>query len=131
MKSIIIFDGECNFCNFYINKLISVDKDSKFLFTPYNSEKAKELLDRYNIPSTYRESFILSDDEKHFEKSGAVIEILRRLGSYWKILGLMSIVIPRFLRDMIYDIVARNRYKISERYNTCIIPTPDMISRFV
>lgn len=131
MKPIIIFDGECNFCNFYINKLISIDKSTIFFFTSYSSKTAKKLLEQHHLPPDFRDSFILSINNSYFMKSNAIIQILLKLGFFWKLLGGLLFLIPKSWRDFIYDYIAKNRYKISKRYNSCQIPTSETRARFL
>jgi len=131
MNDLIIFDGECNFCNFYINKLISLDTKRDFYFTPYNSKLAVRLMADSGFSSNYQESFILFTERKVYVKSDAIIIIFKRLGGKWKIPAwIMNYLIPGFIRDWCYDQVAKNRYIISKNFDSCQIPTPEMRSRF-
>jgi predicted DCC family thiol-disulfide oxidoreductase YuxK len=132
MNNLIIFDGECNFCNFYINKLIDLDKNRVFRFTPYDSDLAIKTLGIHGIPLDFRESFILIENDVFYLKSSAVIKILSKLSPVTKIIALiMKYLTPKILRDRLYDYVAKNRYKISKQYDSCRLPTPELRSRFI
>ncbi len=131
MNNLIIFDGDCNFCNFYINKLINLDTRRNFYFTSYNSKLADKLMTDAGFSSDYKESFILFMDGEVFIKSEAVIVILKKLAGFWKVPAwVMKYMIPRFIRDWCYDRIAKNRYVISKNFDSCQIPTPEMRSRF-
>jgi predicted DCC family thiol-disulfide oxidoreductase YuxK len=132
MDNLIIFDGECNFCNFYINKLIDLDKKKVFRFTPYDSELALKTMSAYGVAFDFRESFILIEKGNFYLKSSAVIQILSKLSPLGKMTAFsMKYLIPKFLRDKVYDFVAKNRYKISKHYDSCRLPTPELRERFV
>jgi predicted DCC family thiol-disulfide oxidoreductase YuxK len=132
MDNLIIFDGECNFCNFYINKLIDLDTKKVFRFTPYESEFAIKTMTSHGIALDFRESFILMENDAFHLKSSAVIKILSKLSPLGKITALsMKYLVPKILRDKVYDYVAKNRYKISKHYDSCRLPTPELRERFV
>ena len=127
---VILFDGVCNFCNSSINFIISQDKKKVFRFAALQSEAGKELLEKYDLPEGYLESFILIDNGKAYISSSAGLKLYNKLPWHWKWLQIFWIV-PRFIRDGVYSIIARNRYKWFGKKDSCMIPSPDMRSRFL
>jgi len=121
-KQIILFDGVCNFCNFWVNFVIKRDKKDLFRFTALQSVKAKELTSRFNIDITNLDTFVLIKGEKFFTKSTAALMVCKELNSLVKILFPL-IILPKFLRDFIYDLIAKNRYKLFGKRDTCRVPT--------
>ena len=129
-KKIILFDGVCNFCNFWVNFIIDRDKKDVFRFAPLQSDFAKEKLEKFKIDNLKLESVILIEDEKMYSKSTAALMIAKELSGPVKILFPL-IVFPKFLRDFIYDLVARYRYKIFGKREICRIPTEEEKSKFL
>ena len=123
-KQIILFDGVCNFCNFWVNFVIKRDKKDLFRFTALQSVKAKELTSRFNIDITNLDTFVLIKGEKFFTKSTAALMVCKELNSLVKILFPL-IILPKFLRDFIYDLIAKNRYKLFGKRDTCRVPTEE------
>src|SRR5690349_348199 len=107
---IILFDGICNYCNSMINFVIRQDKKNIFRFAPLQSIAGQQLLEQYGIDNKAMDSFVLIKDGKAYQKSTAALSVMNLLPWYWKELQVLRIV-PRFLRDEIYDFIARNRYK--------------------
>ncbi len=124
---IIYFDGECNLCNKSVNSIIKKDKKHLFYFAflsdPNNAQK---------IPKSYLsiDSIILEYDNNFYTKSDAIIEICKLLGGIYKIMAI-GYLIPRIIRDKIYDFVARNRYKWFGKSESCLTPTPNLRKRFL
>jgi len=127
---VILFDGVCNFCNSSINFIISQDKKRVFRFAALQSVAGKELLEKYDLPEGYLESFILIDNGKAYKSSSAGLKLYNKLSWHWKWLQIFWIV-PRFIRDGVYSIIARNRYKWFGKKDRCMIPSPDVKSRFL
>ncbi|MDB4533539.1 DCC1-like thiol-disulfide oxidoreductase family protein [Vicingaceae bacterium] len=128
-KHIILFDGECNFCNFWVKYVIKRDKKNVFLFSSLQSEKGLELLRNYKVSSSV-DSVVLIEPESLYIKSTAALRILKTLGGFLSVLyGL--IIIPTFLRDFIYDLIASVRYKFFGK-SVCELPTKsDYKERFL
>jgi predicted DCC family thiol-disulfide oxidoreductase YuxK len=127
-KAVILFDGVCNFCNSSINFVIRNDKKAQFQFAPLQSEAAQKLAGN-RILST-PDTVILIENDIIYEKSTAALRIAKKLDGLWPVLyGL--ILIPKFFRDPIYDLIARNRYKLFGKKESCMIPSPEIKSRFL
>lgn len=129
MAKIILFDGNCNFCNQNILFIIKRDKHNHFKFCSLQNETASTLLNKYNIPLD-ENSLVLIEDVNAYTKSTAALRISRHLTFPWKLLYCLTII-PKPLRDFIYTIVANNRYKIVKQRNKCIIPTNEVKKKFL
>ena len=127
---VILFDGVCNFCNYWVNFIIDRDKQNVFKFAALQSEKGEEFLDKYNLSKSDFDSFILIAEKKVFKKSSAAFEIANHLNGWPKILIPLSIL-PPTLTDLIYDLVAKNRYKFFGKKDSCRIPTKEEKSKFL
>ena len=127
---IILFDGVCNFCNFWVNFVIKRDKEDLFRFAALQSEKAKELISKFNFDASKQDTFILIAGDKLYTKSTAVLMICKQLIGLIKILY-PFIILPKFFRDFIYDLVAENRYKLFGRKESCRVPTEEEKQKFL
>lgn len=127
---VIIFDGECNFCSSIVAFVIKRDGRGIFRFAPFQSESAKSLLEEYGVREDYLDSFILIEDGKLYTKSEAALRLWRRLGGLWS-LTYVFVAVPAFVRDAVYDFVARNRYKWFGKKDECMIPGPEVRERFL
>lgn len=127
---IILFDGVCNFCNFWVNFIIDRDKKNQFRFAALQSEIGKELLIKFNLPEDDFDSFILISQNKILKKSSAAFEIVKDLNGWLKIFFLLKLF-PNSFNDFIYDLVAKNRYKIFGKRDVCRIPTEEDKIKFL
>jgi predicted DCC family thiol-disulfide oxidoreductase YuxK len=127
---VILFDGVCNFCNYWVNFAIKRDSKKKLRFTTLQGEMAKRLLPQYKINPTSLHSVIFIDKGKAYTQSSAAIRVCKYLNGGWKLFyGLM--IIPKFIRDFFYNIIARNRYKWFGKKESCMVPTPELRERFL
>ena len=129
-SKIILFDGICNFCNYWVNFIIDHDKQNIFKFAALQSEKGRELLDKFELPKDDFDSFILISQNKVYKKSSAAFEIAKQLNGWPKIIIPFGIL-PHSLTDLIYDLVAKNRYKFFGKKDSCRIPTKEEKSKFL
>lgn len=127
---VILFDGVCNFCNGAINFVLKQDKKDIFRFAPLQSEAGQKLLQEYNLSTKEFDSFVLIDNGKVYKKSAASLRVMNKLPWYWKAAQILRII-PTAFRDSIYDFIAKNRYKWFGKKEQCMIPTPEMKSRFL
>ena len=127
---IILFDGVCNFCNFWVNFIIDRDKDDIFKFAALQSEAGQKLLNKFNMKTEDFDTFILIDGEICFTKSTAALKIARELNYPVKVLYYF-IFIPKFLRDLIYSLIAKNRYKFFGERDICRIPSEKEKNKFL
>ncbi|WP_343746730.1 thiol-disulfide oxidoreductase DCC family protein [Chitinophaga sp.] len=127
---IILFDGVCNLCNGSINFVIRHDRRGHFRFAPLQSDAAATLATTHQIDISQMASFILVQNGKAYTKSTAALRVARQLPFPWKLLY-AGIIFPRFIRDGVYNIVARNRYRWFGRKDSCMVPTPEIKERFL
>ncbi|MEO7932372.1 MAG: thiol-disulfide oxidoreductase DCC family protein [Chthoniobacterales bacterium] len=130
MNPIILFDGVCNLCDGFVQFVIRHDAAGQFRFTSLQSTAGAEILEKHHLPTQQLSSIVLSVGDSHYTRSDAALQILRRLSAPWKWMGLF-LVLPRFLRDAIYDFIARNRYRWFGQKDACMIPTPELRERFL
>ncbi len=127
---IILFDGVCNLCNGAVTFIIKRDSKNVFKFTALQSETGQELISKFNIDTVKVDSIILIDGDKYYEKSSAALYIAKHLsGAYPLLFGFM--LVPKFLRNSVYDYIARNRYKWFGKKESCMIPTPELKTKFL
>ena len=127
---IILFDGVCNLCNRSVLTIIKSDKNEVFRFAALQSEVAKVLVTDKKIDSSKTDSIILVEEDNFYIKSTAALKIARHLsGGYPLLYGFM--IVPKFIRDWVYDIVARNRYKWFGKKDYCMVPTPELTRKFL
>ncbi|BAB04571.1 thiol-disulfide oxidoreductase DCC family protein [Halalkalibacterium halodurans] len=129
LPSIILFDGVCNFCNYWVQFIIKRDPQATFQFASLQSEVGQELLEKHSIDRS-TDSVVLIMEGQAFVCSDAVLKIVAQLDSPIRWLK-WAVIFPRFLRDFIYRIVARNRYKWFGKRDECQIPTKEQRSRFL
>ena len=121
---IILFDGKCNLCNSGINFVIARDHKKRFKFSFLNSNRSKKLLQEFGESYKKVNSIILIENQKAYSKSAAVLRIAKHLGGLYPLLY-MFVIIPPVIRNFVYDVIARNRYKWFGKNDTCGINTPD------
>ena len=129
VNPIVLFDGECNFCDASVQFIIKNDPEGRFHFASIQSDIGQKLLKEHNVPSNI-DSIVLIDEDKAYYKSTAALRICRHLKSFWK-LAYMFIVIPVPIRNFYYDIIAKNRYKWFGKKENCMIPSPNVRARFL
>lgn len=126
---VILFDGVCNLCNSSVNFIIDRDRGA-FKFASLQSEEAQSILNEYGVDPTKLESIVLVDKGLVYNKSTAALHIAGYLKGLWPVVKVF-LVLPRVMRDFIYDIIARNRYKWFGKSDACRIPTPELRHRFI
>jgi predicted DCC family thiol-disulfide oxidoreductase YuxK len=128
-KSLIFFDGVCGLCNGFVDFIIKIDKDNKFVFSPLQGEFSKE-----NLPEKFTKDMksvvLLKPNGDLYTQSDAVIEILSEIGGVWG-LAKVANILPAGLRDKAYDLVSENRYKIFGKKESCRMPIGDERSKFI
>ncbi|HMC00804.1 MAG TPA: thiol-disulfide oxidoreductase DCC family protein [Flavobacteriaceae bacterium] len=130
-KQLILFDGVCNLCNASVQYVIKRDKKNVFLFTALQSDVGQQIIRDHQIDTTKTDSIILySEGQKLTYKSTAALNIAKYLGFPTNLMTVFFII-PAFIRDWVYDIVARNRYKWFGKRDQCMVPTPEFKSKFL
>jgi len=128
--SIILFDGVCNLCNSSINFVIKRDKNDVFKFGALQEEPGISLLKKYGINTLDTDSIILIENGKAYIKSTAALKVAKKLSAAWPLLY-GFIIIPTFIRNWVYNYVAKNRYKWYGKKDSCMIPTPALREKFL
>ena len=129
-RQIVIFDGVCNFCNGSVNFIIKRDPGAVFAFTPRQHRCGQALIQKYKVPELAADAIVLIKDGRCYQRTDAVLEIAKDISGLWFLLRVFKIV-PRPLRDYFYDLFARNRYRLFGKRDSCMIPAPDVLSRFI
>ncbi len=124
-ERIIIFDGICGFCNKSIDLLIKLDKDKLFKYTSLQGEYVKKLEIAKDL-----DSIVFYEEGQLYYKSTAILKILRSLGRVG-ILANIFFIIPKFIRDFIYDIIAKYRYRIFGKLESCRMPSEEEKELFI
>lgn len=129
-KQIVLFDGVCNFCDSTINFVIDKDPKGVFNYASLQSKEGEKLLIKFGLDTKDYDSFVLVDGEQFYTKSSAALRVAKQLGGLWPILyGFM--IVPKFIRDGVYSLVAKNRYKWFGQKDECMIPSPEVRERFI
>ena len=129
-KVVLLFDGVCNLCNHSVQFVLKRDKHKYFKFAALQSDSGQKLLDQFDLPIRDFTSFVLIENDKIYLKSTAVLHVVKHLGGVWFLLYVF-IIIPRPIRDFFYNLIAKNRYKIFGKQETCMLPTPELKERFL
>mgnify|MGYP000162022613 CR=1 FL=1 len=128
--SIILFDGVCNLCNYAVIFTIRRDPQGKMCFASQQSEIGQELLVKFGLPQDTINSIVFIEGDRCFLRSSAVLHLVRRLNGFWP-LFYVFIIIPKPIRDFLYNYIASHRYQWFGRKDVCMIPTIEMKSRFL
>lgn len=130
-KKLILFDGVCNLCNSSVQYVIKHDKENVFMFTALQSDVGKQLIEAYKINTSKTDSILLYTPEKGIvSKSTAALKVANQLGFPQKLMSVFFII-PPFIRNLVYDYIAKNRYKWYGKKDSCMIPTPELKSKFL
>lgn len=129
-QPIVLFDGVCNLCNGAVQFIIRHDKKNIFMFASLQSEVGRKILEQYNFSLDEFNSFILIENNKAYTRSTGALRVAKKLNGLWPLLY-GFIIIPKFIRDSIYNWVAGNRYKWFGKKDACMIPTPELKTKFL
>ncbi|KZN24867.1 thiol-disulfide oxidoreductase DCC [Haladaptatus sp. R4] len=127
---VLLFDGVCNLCNAVVRFTVRFDEAGTFRFAPLQSEVGQSLLSRHDLPMDEFDSFVLVDGENCYTRSTAALRVCRELDGPWPLLYPL-IYLPEAVRDPVYDLIAKYRYRIFGRKDECPIPPPEIRERFV
>ena len=128
--TIVLFDGVCNLCNGAVDFIIDRDPQARFRFAALQSEAARPLLERCGLPAEFLGNIVLVEDGACYLRSTAALRIARRLATPWPLLYAL-VLVPRPLRDALYDWLARNRYRWFGKRESCRMPPPELEARFL
>lgn len=130
MGGIILFDGVCNFCNSSVNFIIDRDSTNYFKFGALQSDEGQVLLKKHHQNTDSFDTLILIEGDALYTRSTAALRIAKKLSGLWPLFYVL-LVTPKFLRDPIYNLIAKNRYKMFGKKDTCRLPTAEERAKFL
>jgi len=130
-EAILLFDGVCNLCNGAVQFIVRRDPTGRVHFAALQSEVAPQLLAEYGLPADYLKTIVLIENGRAYTHSTAALRIARLLRAPWPVFYYAFVWIPRPLRDLVYSLIAQNRYRIFGKQEACMVPTPALRSRFL
>jgi len=130
-KKIILFDGVCNLCNGAVQSIIKHDKKDIFRFVALQSELGIEICKYIGVDQIKIDSIVFyNPGVAYYYKSSAAIKIAEELGGIYSLISILKIF-PEKLRNYVYDYIAKNRYKCYGKKESCMIPTPELKTKFL
>lgn len=130
-QKIILFDGVCNLCNGSVIFVLQREKKPVFQFASIQSEAGQELLAWCGLPKDYNQAVIYIDQGKGYLGSTAALKIGQALKFPWSFMSSAGLIVPRFIRDWVYRLIASNRYRWFGKRDVCMVPTKDLKARFL
>lgn len=127
---VILFDGVCRLCNAWSNFIIKHDRQRIFKLCSVQSEEGKEMLSHFGYPTEFYDTMLYVEGDKSFQQSDAFFQIMAKLGYPWKAICIFR-MIPKSLRNWLYDRIALNRYRLFGKYDYCNLPLADHEARFL
>jgi predicted DCC family thiol-disulfide oxidoreductase YuxK len=127
---VLLYDGVCYLCNGLVRFTIRWDRKKKINFASLQSDTGKAYLKALSLPTDDLNTLVYIRAGEHFIRSTAVLEILKDLGGFWRSFYIF-ILIPKCLRDPVYRLVARLRYRIFGKRDSCKLPSPETRDRFL
>lgn len=129
-KPLLLFDGVCNLCNGAVQWVIRHDPAGRVHFAALQSDTGQRVLERAGLSREELSTVVLHYQNQLYTRSDAALKVLQLLGGAWSILYVFRLI-PRSLRDTVYDWIAGNRYRWFGKRENCMIPTPELKSRFL
>lgn len=127
---VLLIDGLCNVCEAWVRFVVPRDPGGRFAFAPLQSERGRAALARAGLPEDYLGGVVLLEGERTYTKSDAVLRVLGGLSGAWPLFAALRIL-PRVLRDAVYDALIARRYRWFGKKDACLVPTPDVAARFL
>ena len=129
IRRILFFDGVCGLCNWSVDFVLKRDLRAEIQFSPLQGDTAKALLSPADVSDL--NTMVLWVGGRTYRKSAAAVRVLWQLGPFWRAVGIALWLVPLPLRNLVYSIVARNRYSLFGKKETCRLPTPEERARFL
>jgi predicted DCC family thiol-disulfide oxidoreductase YuxK len=127
---LLLFDGVCNLCNSSVQFVLERNKKENIQFASLQSDFGQKTLTEINLPADYTSSLVLIEDGKPHVKSDAALRLAKHLNGLWKLASVL-LIFPKFIRNPVYDWIAKNRYKWFGKKEVCWIPEPKWKARFL
>lgn len=131
MQDVVLFDGVCNFCNASVQFIIKRDPKGHFRFTPLQSEAGQAILKQLGMNIMEFDSVVLYSAGRAHTNTGAALRIARRLSGGWPLMYYLFFPVPYFIRDLVYKLISKYRYRWFGRRESCMIPGPEIRARFL
>jgi predicted DCC family thiol-disulfide oxidoreductase YuxK len=129
-QNVILFDGICNLCSASVQFVIERDYKNIFKFASLQSNFGQKILKKHQLPPEDFDSFILLENNKIYQRSTAALKVAKQLN--WPLKALYAfIIVPPFIRNFVYNVIAKNRYKWFGKKTACWLPTPDLKVKFL
>jgi predicted DCC family thiol-disulfide oxidoreductase YuxK len=128
--SVILFDGVCNLCNTAVRFIIKRDYANQFRFASLQSGEGKKILTANDLAGDQMSTFILVENGKVYDRSTAALKVVRKLSGWWPLLY-GFIIVPKVIRDGIYNVISNNRYRWFGKKTECMVPTPELRAKFL
>ncbi|APD05575.1 alpha-N-acetylgalactosaminidase [Flavobacteriaceae bacterium UJ101] len=128
-RKVILFDGVCNLCNGFVQFVIERDEEKVFQFASLQSDFGQQFLEKHSLNTQEFDSFILLEGEEYFTESTAGLKVLSQLKGFS--FARFFLYLPSFLRNLAYKLIAKNRYTLFGKADTCWLPTPELKERFL
>jgi predicted DCC family thiol-disulfide oxidoreductase YuxK len=129
-KAVILFDGVCNLCNASVQFVLLRDKKDYFQFASLQSDYGQQLLQKHNLPTQNFDSFVLVENNVVYSQSTAALRVAKYLSGAWKLMYAF-IIVPSFLRNIVYNFIGKNRYKWFGKQEECMMPKPEWKQKFL
>lgn len=129
-KTILLFDGYCNLCHSSVRFVLKHEKKSDIYFSSLQSPVGIELLNEYSIDPKATDSLVLIENNKAYTKSSAALRLAKHLKGIYP-LAFGFLIVPPFIRNSVYDFIAKNRYKWFGKKESCIVPDQELAKRFL
>lgn len=130
-QKIILFDGVCNLCNSSVIFILQHEKEPVFLFASIQSEAGQELLEWSALPKDFAEAIVFIDQGTVYLGSTAMLKIGTYLNFPWSLLSRVGFIVPKTVRDLVYQQIAIHRYKWFGKKDVCMVPTEALKKRFL
>ena len=127
---VVLFDGTCRLCNGWSRFLLQHDRERRVKLCSVQSAEGQAILDWFGLPTEYFDTMLYVEGREGFERSDAFLRVIGQLPAPWSWLGGLRLI-PRPLRDALYDPIARNRYRLFGRHEQCLLPSADHQRRFL
>jgi predicted DCC family thiol-disulfide oxidoreductase YuxK len=128
--TIVLFDGICHLCTTSVQFIITRDPNGYFTFASLQSEVGRTLLEKHGLHPDALDMFVLIEGSRCFTRSDAALRVAKHLSGCWSLLRILSLI-PKPIRDWGYTIIARNRYRWFGTHEICMVPSQDMLDRFL
>lgn len=130
-EHLLLFDGVCHMCQASVQFVIRNDASQRICFASLQSDIARRLLAEHGYDASQLKSVVFIDGQTLYTKSDALLRLGKRMGGGWRALSTLGLLIPRLIRDPLYEWVARNRYRWFGKSEQCLLPTPETRARFL